>query len=149
MPWEWRQIHESSEKLVQQINSISPSHVLPAHRVGEYSGPFFMVVKNKELADHFKRISELHGRMRLILVWPFVGLAGYIAGVPLHGSGNTLWHPEQCLQRTTSFTLPCTCGTGIIAFNLYMFTCIGVLSGYIAYLHLGTHVRRPCEPAWY
>ena len=118
---------------------------------GEYSGPFFMVVKNKEPADHFKHISELHGcmLMQLILVWPFVGPAGYIAGVPLCGSGNTLWHPKQCLQQTSSFTLPCTRGTGIIAFHLYMFTCIGVLSGYIAYLHLGTHVRRPCEPAWY
>ena len=68
---------------------------------GEYSGPFFVVVKNKEPADHFKCISELHGCIQLILVWPFVGPARYIADIPMCGSGNTLWHPEQCLQQTS------------------------------------------------
>ena len=49
--------------------------------------------------------------MGVILVWPHAGLAGYIADDPLRGSGNTFWHPEQCLQQT-SFISP-SGGTGI------------------------------------
>ena len=67
--------------------------------------------QNKHLADNFVGRLGLDGLMGVILVWPHAGPAGYIPDNPLPRSGNTFWHPEQCLQQT-SIISP-SGGTGI------------------------------------